>query len=240
MPKNDLRIIRKDSSMNDLNEFLNMMLEQIKNNFQTASTFNLWFGDFKFESLDEKKAVFSTPSNLRQKLLSTKYMSIIEEALFSIIGFETEIEIISIENNEFNVVDPGTIPTTYTDKEKKEADDREKKINEFLSKNDNEEKSVLDEYTFDNFIEGDSNKFARAACLAVAMEPATAYNPLYIYGNSGLGKTHLLYAIINYIKKNHPHLKIVYKKSEDFINELIIAITNSDTASFKNKYRKDA
>lgn len=224
--------------MNDLNEFLNMMLEQIKTNFQTASTFNLWFGDFKFESLDEKKAVFSTPSNLRQKLLSTKYMPIIEEALFSIIGFETEIEIISIENNEFNVVDPGTIPTTYTDKEKKEADDREKKINEFLSKNDNEEKSVLDEYTFDNFIEGDSNKFARAACLAVAMEPATAYNPLYIYGNSGLGKTHLLYAIINYIKKNHPHLKIVYKKSEDFINELIIAITNSDTASFKNKYRK--
>ena len=224
--------------MNDLNEFLNMMLEQIKTNFQTTSTFNLWFGDFKFESLDEKKAVFSTPSNLRQKLLSTKYMPIIEEALFSIIGFETEIEIISIENNEFNVVDPGTIPTTYTDKEKKEADDREKKINEFLSKNDNEEKSVLDEYTFDNFIEGDSNKFARAACLAVAMEPATAYNPLYIYGNSGLGKTHLLYAIINYIKKNHPHLKIVYKKSEDFINELIIAITNSDTASFKNKYRK--
>ena len=224
--------------MNDLNEFLNMMLEQIKTNFQTASTFNLWFGDFKFESLDEKKAVFSTPSNLRQKLLSTKYMPIIEEALFSIIGFETEIEIISIENNEFNVVDPGTIPTTYTDKEKKEADDREKKINEFLSKNDNEEKSVLDEYTFDNFIEGDSNKFARAACLAVAMEPATAYNPLYIYGNSGLGKTHLLYAIINYIKKNHPHLKIVYKKSEDFINELIIAIANSDTASFKNKYRK--
>jgi chromosomal replication initiator protein len=70
------------------------------------------------------------------------------------------------------------------------------------------------------------------------MEPATTYNPLFIYGNSGLGKTHLLYAIINYIRKNHPNLKIVYKKSEDFINELITAlVVNKNTAEFKNKYR---
>jgi chromosomal replication initiator protein len=69
------------------------------------------------------------------------------------------------------------------------------------------------------------------------MEPATTYNPLFIYGNSGLGKTHLLYAVINYIRKNHPKLSIVYKKSEDFINELIAAIQLGDTASFKNRYR---
>ena len=223
--------------MNELNSFLELMLEQIKNSFQNPSSFNVWFGDFKFESLDEEKAVFTTPSNVRHKLLTTKYMPLIKEALFSVIGFEVEIEIISTESDEFNRVDPEDIPR-YTEKEKADAIKRERTINEFLSNGNQEFKSVLDEYTFDNFIEGDSNKFARAACLAVAQEPATSYNPLYIYGNSGLGKTHLLYAVINYIKKKHPHLSIVYKKSEDFINELIIAITNGDTASFKNKYRK--
>jgi len=222
--------------MNDLNTFLEIMLEQIKNNFQSPS-FNVWFGDFKLQSLDEKKAVFTTPSDLRKKFLSTKYMPLIKESLFAVIGFEVEIEIISTESNEFNKVNEEDIPK-YTEQEKADAIEREQRINEFLSNESAETKSILDEYTFDNFIEGDSNKFARAACLAVAMEPATSYNPLYIYGNSGLGKTHLLYAVINYIKKNHPSLKIVYKKSEDFINELIVAITNRDTTSFKNKYRK--
>ena len=222
--------------MNDLNTFLGIMLEQIKNNFQSPS-FNVWFGDFKLQSLDEKKAVFTTPSDLRKKFLSTKYMPLIKESLFAVIGFEVEVEIVSTESNEFNKVSEEDIPK-YTEQEKADAIEREQRINEFLSNEGTEAKSILDEYTFDNFIEGDSNKFARAACLAVAMEPATSYNPLYIYGNSGLGKTHLLYAVINYIKKNHPSLKIVYKKSEDFINELIVAITNRDTTSFKNKYRK--
>ncbi len=222
--------------MNDLNEIVDIMLEEIKREFKSPS-FNVWFGELKLTHLDENKAVFTTPSNLRQKFLSTKYMPLIAEALINTIGFEVDIEIISTENQEFNHVGEEDIPK-YTEEEKEEAREREQHINEFLSKSEGDSKSVLDDYTFDNFIEGDSNKFARAACLAVAMEPATSYNPLFIYGNSGLGKTHLLYAVINYIKTNHPSLKIVYKKSEDFINELIAAITNRDTASFKNKYRK--
>ena len=212
------------------------VLEEIRKDFKSPS-FNVWFGDFKLIYLDEKKAVFSTPSNLRKKFLSTKYMPMIAEALINAIGFEVSIEIISTENEDFNKVSEEDIPK-YTEQEKAEAVERENNINEFLSKTESDTKSILEEYTFDNFIEGDSNKFARAACLAVAMEPATSYNPLFIYGNSGLGKTHLLYAVINYIKKNHPHLKIVYKKSEDFINELIAAITDRETAYFKNKYRK--
>ncbi|MBO5880004.1 MAG: chromosomal replication initiator protein DnaA [Clostridia bacterium] len=228
--------MRKELCMNDLAEIVEIMLTEIRENFKSPS-FNVWFGDFKLIYLDEKKAVFSTPSNLRKKFLSTKYMPLIEESLINAIGFEVTIEIISTENEEFNKVSPEDIPK-YTEEEKAEAAERENNINEFLSKTESDTKSVLDEYTFDNFIEGDSNKFARAACLAVAMEPATSYNPLFIYGNSGLGKTHLLYAIINYIRNNHPKLKIVYKKSEDFINELIAAITNRETADFKNKYRK--
>ena len=70
------------------------------------------------------------------------------------------------------------------------------------------------EYTFDNFIVGNTNKFAHAACFAVANHPATNYNPLFIYGHSGLGKTHLMYAIINLMKKNNPDVKITYTKGE--------------------------
>ena len=198
--------------------------------------FGIWFKDFCLHSLDGDVAVFSTPSNLRQKILLSKYKDIIKDALFEATGTNFEIEIISTEGNQ-EIEEPVPIPQP-TEEERKEADEREKQIKRFLeSDRENGPVSVLSEYTFDNFIEGDSNKFARAACLAVAMEPATTYNPLFIYGNSGLGKTHLLYAVINYIRKNHPNLTIVYKKSEDFINELISAIQLGDTSSFKNRYR---
>ena len=94
------------------------------------------------------------------------------------------------------------------------------------------------EFTFDTFIVGQSNKFAHAACLAVAQNPARAYNPLFLYGNSGLGKTHLLYAIGNDIKNNYPDKNIIYIKGDDFTNELIEAIGKATTAEFRQKYRQ--
>lgn len=94
------------------------------------------------------------------------------------------------------------------------------------------------EYNFDNFIVGDSNKFAHAAALAVATDPGHTYNPLFIHGNSGLGKTHLLNAICVEIRKNNPDAHIIYVRSEDFMNELIDYLQNKrDTSVFHNKYR---
>ena len=93
------------------------------------------------------------------------------------------------------------------------------------------------EYTFDNFIVGSSNKFAHAACTAVAANPAMNYNPLFIYGPSGLGKTHLLYAITNEIKKKKPAAKIIYIKGEDFTTQFIEALASQMTNEFRNKYR---
>lgn len=93
------------------------------------------------------------------------------------------------------------------------------------------------EFTFDTFIVGSSNKFAHAASLAVAQNPASAYNPLFLYGNSGLGKTHLLYAIGNEIKKNKKDFNVIYIKGEDFANEIIQSIMNKTTAEFRQKYR---
>ena len=99
------------------------------------------------------------------------------------------------------------------------------------------EDTVYANYTFERFIVGSSNKFAHAAALAVAQNPAASYNPLFIYGPSGLGKTHLHYAIAGYIARTRPPYRIVYVKGDDFTNELISAIQRSNVEGFREKYR---
>ena len=94
------------------------------------------------------------------------------------------------------------------------------------------------EFTFDTFIVGPSNKFAHAASMAVASKPASLYNPLFIYGNSGLGKTHLLYAIRNEIGRTNPKMDIIYIKGDEFTNELIEAIRHGTTGEFHQRYRR--
>ena len=97
--------------------------------------------------------------------------------------------------------------------------------------------SPYDDYTFERFIVGSSNKFAHAAALAVSQRPAAENNQLFIYGNSGLGKTHLMYAIANVLRSTHPEYRIIYVKGEDFTNELITAIQEGNVQAFRNKYR---
>ena len=93
------------------------------------------------------------------------------------------------------------------------------------------------QFTFDTFIVGSSNQFAHAVALAVSREPGQIYNPLFIYGPSGLGKTHLLYAIANELRKAHPGFNIVYKKGDEFTNELITALQEGKNTEFRNTYR---
>ncbi len=219
--------------MDELNLILTDFLAELEKRFPAyPSIFKLWFGDFKLVSLDEHGAVFTTPTSLRKKMISV-HLDLIKSTLSDLMGFEMEVEIRSEDdNNSFSDRKEEQIIETPPEVLKK-AEDKE---NEFSQIINSDNPSVLDEYTFDTFVEGSSNTFARAACYAVAKEPCT-YNPLFIHGQSGLGKTHLLYAIINDIKKNNPNLKIVYKKSESFINELVSAIQNGSTAAFKNKYR---
>ncbi len=95
-----------------------------------------------------------------------------------------------------------------------------------------------EEYTFDRFVVGNSNKFAQAASLAVANNPGNSYNPLFIYGDSGLGKTHLLYAIAHTVHEKHPSFRIVYIRGDAFTNELITAIREGRNAEFRKKYRE--
>ena len=226
--------------MDELSSIVEAMLPEIENNFVSApSIFKLWFEGFKLISLSETSAVFTTPTALRKKILSTKYIDVISSTLEGVIGFPIEIEILCVDDlNKPAFQEPEDeddyIPT-YSTEDKEVGESKEEMLTEIINGPSNK-KSLLDDYTFENFVEGSSNKFARAACMAVAREPNT-YNPLFIYGHSGLGKTHLLYAVINYMKKNHPSLKIVYKKCESFLDELIKAIRNGSTAQFKDKYR---
>ena len=227
--------------MDELQCIVEAMLPTIEANLNAApSIFKLWFGDFVLMSLDEKEAVFSTPTDLRKRILTTKYLPLISSSLAEIIGFEVEIKIISKEELQAKATESDPLDFIPTKEEALENEDREKKIKTLLddsTANVEEKKNILDEYTFDSFIEGASNKFAKAACLAVANTPATDFNPLFIHGNSGLGKTHLLCAVINHMRVKYPKLKIVYKKCEDFMNELISAISTYSTQEFKEKYR---
>lgn len=224
--------------MDELSDISLALREELRVKTGSAqATFDLWFGDLTLKSLTEDKALFSTPTKLRKKILSTRYYNVIKETLEEIIGFSVEVEFFALEEEDKTSSAPKNDEITEPDeKSREESNKKEKEIADILSNKTPIKNSLIEEYTFDNFIEGSSNKFAKAACYAVARDPCY-YNPLFIYGHSGLGKTHLLYAIMNYMNQNHKDLKIIYKKSETFLNELVEALTNGKQAEFKEKYR---
>ena len=224
--------------MDELQGIVEVMLAEIEKKLDISkASFKLWFDDFKLLSLDDKVALFQTKTETRRKILLTKYIDAIRTELFNVIGFEVEVQIESEESkNSFGGNEPSDLTTSKEDEEENRK--REMKIRELIAADHTPDNiSVVDGYTFDNFIEGASNKFAKAVSFAVADTLSSDYNPLFIHGNSGLGKTHLLCAIINHLKRKNPNVKIVYKKCEDFLNELIQAISSFTTAEFKEKYR---
>ncbi len=240
--------------MDDLSLIMKDVLPLIEKRMNTApSIFNLWFGEIELTSLTESAATLLTTSQTKRNILYNKYLEIIKQSFAEVLGFEVEIIInyrtyaLPVEQPEDNIkpAPPVVIPKkeepkVEVEERNEEEFDEEKEITEYINSptvsTTPKRVGVYSRYTFDNFVEGSSNKLARAACYAVAEEPTT-HNPLFIYGNSGLGKTHLLWAIINHMRKKHPGIKIVYKKCETFLAELIKAINTRTTEQFKEKYR---
>lgn len=201
----------------------------------SQTVYKLWFQDMKLTELTEEKAVFTIPNRNKQSIIESKHSQTLRDALFSACGFSVAVEIVSDE------------PEGISLEEAIRRQNSQKRVEEMLwnagePKEDSpllpkaETKGIISEYTFDNFIVGETNKFAHAACVAVA-KSLNAYNPLFIHGPSGLGKTHLMYAVMNFVKKRDPSAYVIYKKGEEFTNELIEAIQSGSMVAFREKYR---
>lgn len=197
--------------MESFNEAWDVICDYCKTRI-TDVAYKTWISRIEPINLDFDKgeAMLLVPNEFHRQTLTRCYLKLLNEAFGAVFGSSIEIRL--------------TVPEEIEKNEEKE---------------NNEQNPDADyEFTFSTFIVGSSNKFAHAASLAVATNPAGSYNPLFIYGNSGLGKTHLLYAIGNDIKKNHPEMKILYVKGDDFTNELIESIRVAKTNEFRQKYRK--
>ncbi len=223
---------------------LTQLCESLQQNIRgkvSSTIYNLWYVDLKIESLSEREAVFSINSDFKKDIIEKKHLEFISSCLSELLGFEVSCSIISTQaENGFKLPDLYLKDSEYTQEEEKKPlapvynyDDEQ--VLDTASAI--ESHMIVEEYTFDNFIVGESNKFAHAACTAVASQLSPQYNPLFIWGQSGLGKTHLLYAVTNEIKRHNPKVKIIYKKCEEFTNELITAISTYTTASLREKYR---
>ena len=175
----------------------------------TPAVVSTWFDDTEVLELTDQKLVLFSPSTFRKDMIVSRCAVYIQEALKDL--FDMELELIVLDETQIDA---------YRSRKKKPR---------FIEFNP--------QFTFDNFIVGNSNRFANAAAVAVAEKPADSYNPLFIYGPSGVGKTHLLYAIANEIHKAHPDYNIVYIKGDQFTNELIAALQEGRNNEFRNKYR---
>lgn len=207
--------------MESFNDVWNNALKILKNNV-SETCYDSWISMLKPLKFENDKAFLFAQSNFQKGLIINRFKKDIETALTQVMGFDIEAEILSEED-----VSPKVVPEQQNNVEKA----YEEHPATIAAVNLNEE------LTFGNFVVGNENKFAHAAALAVANNPAGAYNPFFIYGRSGLGKTHLLCAIANEIKHNNPNATIMLIKGEDFTNELISAIQSGKQAEFRNKYR---
>ena len=178
-------------------------------------TYNLYIDGLEPISFEDSSHItLSVRNDFICKIVTDRYLGLLKEAFKSVLGFDVDI----------TLVVPSTPPHEVVLAQQYEANPASPQGNY--------------EFTFENFIKGPSNQFAFAAAQAVAANPSGAYNPLFIYGGSGLGKTHLMHAIGIYLLEKDPTRKVLYVSSEMFTNELIRALGEKKMNEFKAKYRK--
>lgn len=187
---------------------------------ETSSvSFNTWFKETKLVDILDNKMVISVKNDFNKEILSTRYLELLRNCVLQVLNKEYVFE--------FAVVPEGQV---Y---EKKKDAPRREMIEDPL----NNKSNLNPRYIFNSFVVGNSNRMAHAAALAVAEAPARAYNPLFLYGGVGLGKTHLMHSIAHYILEQNPNAKVLYASSEKFTNELINSIRDDKNEAFRNKYR---
>jgi len=199
---------------------------------------NAWFGKVQISHIDDDTVFFSVEHQFKQQMILSRYAELLSGCCEKITG-RGAIEIFVAPQSQ-PLTGEGTVISPL-ERMREAQKTREEQLNPPPppKKESGERRlSYNGDYTFDNFIVGESNKFAHAAALAVANNPASTYNPLLFYGPSGLGKTHLMYAIINKLFERSPDMNAIYINGEDFTNQLIDAITHQRNVEFREKYRK--
>ena len=208
----------------DLEQLWNTTLENIKNKL-TNPSFETWFSNTIPVNLNNNELIVKVQNDFIKDWIKTRYIDLIEEIINDLNNSE--------KNWTITLLTPEELKQDQTFIKPEKNDEQEKNIH----KNNKVIHNLNPKYSFDTFVVGNSNRFAHAASLAVAEAPAKAYNPLFLYGDVGLGKTHLMQAIAHFILEHKPEHKVVYVSSETFINEFINAIKDDQTAAFRDKYR---
>ena len=194
--------------MNSLNDIWQSILNLLAQDL-TPTAMQTWFSDCKPVELKDNRLVLHTPNDFKRDIIQKRFAPTIIQVLSDL--FSTEFQLMILTDEE---------------------------LEEYI--NEKPEVDTLPEvagYTFNNFVVGPSNKFAHAAALAVSEKPGQTYNPLFIYGNSGLGKTHLLLAVGAVLHEKNKDAKVVYIKGDEFTNDLVRSIQQGEMAAFRNKYR---
>ena len=173
-------------------------------------TISAWFDDAEVVELNDSNLILYSPSDFRREIIRRRCTDYVQDALKEIFNSDAKLLV-------------------YGDEERDNYNNRGKYSTSM---------DFNPQFTFDNFVVGPSNRFAHSAAIAVSKTPGQVYNPLFIYGPAGVGKTHLLYAIANDIRRANPNANIVYIKGDEFTNELIAAIANGKNIEFRIKYRE--
>lgn len=208
--------------MNNYEQLWGTVRERLKQKTSKPS-YDTWMKEITFHSIDERKQemILIAPHDLAREQLETTHKQLIMDTIFEVFGRHLQVKFILLDNKD-NLYLPKNLPFS----------------NQQPVKNQQTPKHMLNKkYVFETFVVGPGNRFAHAAALAVAESPSESYNPLFIYGGVGLGKTHLMHAIGHYVMEHNPNANVQYLSSEKFTNEFINSIRDNKTEEFRNKYR---
>lgn len=214
----------------DLAEIWVRCKDKLKDSFN-EKIFDVWIKPIMPLEVTDEYYKVAVKNDFFKSMLEENYAQVIEGVLAGIMGKNIKLLIDTIDTTRAGTVAEAVATPLPAKREQQQL------FNENTPTQKNSESNLNPKYVFETFVIGNSNRFAHAAAQAVANNPAHAYNPLFLYGGVGLGKTHLMHAIGNRIKQNNPSMKVLYTSSEKFTNEIINSIQNKNTEAFRQKYR---
>lgn len=214
----------------DLAEIWVRCKDKLKESFN-EKVFNVWIKPIMPLEVTDTYYKVAVKNDFFKTMLEENYAQVIEGVLAGIMSKNIKLIIETMDNGSSGSEAAEEMLAVPAKREQQQL------FNENTSVQQPDESNLNPKYVFETFVIGNSNRFAHAAAQAVANDPAHAYNPLFLYGGVGLGKTHLMHAIGNRIKQNNPSMKVLYTSSEKFTNEIINSIQNKTTEAFRQKYR---